>query len=116
MRFLREVRQSPRPASQQVFQSVADEDSYLGSWLYIYVDFQGPLTESEEGYRYILTYTCRLLRTPILVPCNISQKDDSMQDVSSAMLRMLTIPVYIRHDRGQEFGSAVLRSSSPLWA
>ncbi len=31
-----------------------------------------------------------------------------MQAVSTAMLRTLTIPIYVRHDRGQEFGSAVL--------
>ena len=72
------------------------------------MDFQGPFTQSVDGYRYILTYTCKLLRTPVLVPCKTLQKDDAMQAVSTAMLRTLTPPVYIRHDRGQEFGSAVL--------
>ena len=72
-----------------VFQSVSDGESYLGSWLDIYVDSQGPFTQSVDGYRYILTYTCKLLRTPILVPCKTLQKDDAMQAISTTMLRTL---------------------------
>ena len=37
-----------------------------------------------------------------------------MQAVGTAMLRSLTIPLLIRHDRGQEFGSAVLEEVCTL--
>ena len=96
------------------FQGTATEDSYKGSWLDIYVDFQGPFTESEEGYRYICTYTCRLLRVPMLVPCKTLQEEEAMQAVGTAMLRTLTVPMIIRHDRGPEFGSAVLEEVCTL--
>ena len=95
-------------------QGVADEESYRGAWLDIYVDFQGPFPESVEGLRYLCTYTCRLLRVPMLVPCATLQKEDAMQAVGTAMLRTLTIPEVIRHDRGQEFGSAVLEEVCTL--
>jgi len=95
-------------------QGIAPEDSYKGSWLDIYVDFQGPFTESEEGYRYICTYTCRLLRVPVMVPCKTLQRDEAMHAVGTAMLRTLTVPIIIRHDRGQEFGSAVLEEVCSL--
>jgi hypothetical protein len=104
------VRGQPMPQ----FQGTAAEDSYKGSWLDIYVDFQGPFTESEEGYRYICTYTCRLLRVPMLVPCKTLQKEEAMQAVGTAMLRTLTVPMIIRHDRGPEFGSAVLEEVCTL--
>ena len=96
------------------FQGTATEDSYKGSWLDIYVDLQGPFTESEEGYRYICTYTCRLLRVPMLVPRKTLQKEEAMQAVGTAMLRTLTVPMIIRHDRGPEFGSAVLEEVCTL--
>ena len=92
----------------------APEDSFLGSWLDIFVDFQGPFPESEEGYRYILTYTCKLLRVPILVACRTLKRDEAMQAIGTALLRSLTIPYIIRHDRGQEFGSAVVEEVCTL--
>ena len=52
---------------------IADEESYKGAWLDIYVDFQGPFPESVEGLRYFCTYTCRLLRVPMLVPCDSAE-------------------------------------------
>ncbi len=90
------------------------EEKMLGSWLDIYMDFQGPFTPSVDGSRYILTYTCRLLRVPLLVACPSLQKDDAMQAVCTAFLRSLTVPFVIRHDRGQEFGSAVLQEFCAL--
>ena len=35
-------------------------------WEDCYIDVSGPFTESVDGYRYILTYFCRLLRVPKL--------------------------------------------------
>ena len=104
------VRGQPMPQ----LMGVADEDSYKGAWLDIYVDFQGPFPESTEGLRYLCTYTCRLLRVPMLVPCATLQKEDAMQAVGTAMLRTLAIPIVIRHDRGKEFGSAVMEEICTL--
>ena len=98
------IRGQPMPQ----LQCPGSEEGYKGSWLDIYVDFQGPFTESAEGYRYICTYTCKLLRVPLLVPCKTLLREEAMHDVGTALLRSLTIPSIICHDRGQEFGSAVL--------
>ena len=104
------VRGQPMPQ----LMGVAGEETYKGAWLDIYVDFQGPFPESVDGLRYLCTYTCRLLRVPMLVPCATLQKEDAMHAIGTAMLRTLAIPIVIRHDRGKEFGSAVLEEVCTL--
>ena len=56
------------------------EQHTLGPWMDVYVDFTGPYTESD-GYRYVCTYTCKLLRVPILEPCRSLKRGDAMQAV-----------------------------------
>jgi hypothetical protein len=98
------VRGQPMPQ----LQGTSPEETYKGSWLDIYVDFQGPFPESYDGFRYLCTYTCSLLRVPMLVPCATLAKDDALHAVVTALLRSLTIPEVIRHDRGPEFANALM--------
>ncbi|NDD62505.1 MAG: hypothetical protein EBZ36_00750, partial [Acidobacteria bacterium] len=98
------VRGQPMPQ----LQGTSPEETYKGSWLDIYVDFQGPFPESYDGFRYLCTYTCSLLRVPMLVPCATLTKDDALHAVVTALLRSLTIPEVIRHDRGPEFANALM--------
>ena len=51
------VRGQPMPQ----LQGTSPEESYKGSWLDVYVAFQGPFPESVDGFRYLCTYTCSLL-------------------------------------------------------
>ncbi|CAE7633092.1 pol [Symbiodinium sp. CCMP2456] len=75
------------------------EQHALGPWMDVHVDFTGPDVESD-GYRYVCTYTCKLLRVPILEPCRSLKRGDA---VMTCMLRSFTIPAVWRHDLGPEF-------------
>ncbi len=86
----------------------------MGAWLDIYCDFQGPFPESNEGFRYICTWTCRLLRVAILVPSRTLQKEDSLQAISTALLRSMAVPYVIRHDRGSEVGNVLMEEVCSL--
>ena len=35
-------------------------------WQDVIVDVQGPFTQAENGHKYILTYTCTVLKVPFL--------------------------------------------------
>ena len=50
-----------------------------------------------------LTYTCKLLRVPLLEPCKSLKRGDAMQAVMTYMLRSLTITAVWRPDLGPEF-------------
>ena len=89
------------------------EQHTLGPWMDVYVDFTGPYTESD-GYRYVCTYTCKLLRVPILEPCRSLNRGDAMQAVMTCMLRSLTIPAVWRHDLGPEFTNALFEEMTVL--
>ena len=75
-------------------------------WTDIYVDFQGPFPETVRGQKYICTYTCGLLRVPLMVSLPSLEKEEAMQAVSTCMLRSLTLPEKLRHDRGPEMTNA----------
>ena len=102
-----EKRAKIRGQPQLVPQIPVLEEQYMGAWLDIYVDFQGPFPESVDGHRYICSYTCRLLRVPLLTPAKNVYKEE-------ASLRSLTVPVLLRHDRGPEFGNCLLEEVCSL--
>ena len=79
------------------------EQHTLGPWMDVYVDFVGPYVESVDGYKYACTYTCKLLRVPIIEPVRSLKHGDAMQGVLTCTLRSLTVPAMWRHDLGPEF-------------
>merc|ERR1711951_93455 len=93
---------------------VAPTESVAPPWCDVYIDFQGPFPETVRGHKYICTYVCKLLRAPMLVPCQSLEKEEAMQAVVTAFLRTLTLPWICRHDRGPEFTNALHQEMSAL--
>ena len=76
-----------------------------------------PLTDpyaESDGYRYVCTDTCKLLRVPILEPCRSLKRGDAMQVVMTCMLRSLTVPAMWRHDLGPEFTNSLFEEVTVL--
>ena len=79
----------------------------------VYVDFAGPFVESADGCKYACTYTCKLLRVPIIEPVRSLKRlkrGDATQGVLTCMQRSLTVPAMWR----PEFSNALFEEMSVL--
>ena len=68
----------------------------------VIIDVQGPLTKSEDGMLYILSYHCSRIRVPLLEPFKSLQTGHFGRAFAALVFKARVMPRIVRSDQGQE--------------
>ena len=71
----------------------------------VHTDLVGPLPETEEGYKYILTAIDRATRYPIAVPLKSTEATEVWQQFQDNWISTFGVPALLISDRGSQFTS-----------
>ena len=72
----------------------------------VHLDLVGPLPESEEGYRYILTAIDRATRYPVAAPLKSTETVEVWQKFQDHWIAIFGVPNLLITDRGAQFTSS----------
>merc|ERR1711946_91191 len=71
----------------------------------VHVDLVGPLPESEEGYKFILTCIDRATRYPVAIPLKSTETAEVWQQFQDNWIATFGVPALLVTDRGSQFTS-----------
>lgn len=76
---------------------------------HVFIDYMGPVTPSEEGYKYIFVATCDLTKFSVAIPT----MDHTAATTASVLLEHIILkygfPSVISHDQGSEFINEIFK-------
>ena len=71
----------------------------------VHVDLVGPLPETEEGYKFILTCIDRATRYPVAIPLKSTETAEVWQQFQDNWIATFGVPALLITDRGSQFTS-----------
>ena len=83
-------------------------------WERINVDFTGEYSETDEGYRYIATFTCSYTKFTIAVPLRSMQASEVAEALLTSWIPYFGLPLELHSDKSRSFENTLIRELCKL--